>query len=84
MNNIISIDASKARNEFFKILNKVFLEEKKFLIKKSGIPVAEITKPKEINENDILSFAGIWDNKSGKIINKYSQMLRKKGKFIRV
>lgn len=84
MNNVISIDASKARNEFFKILDKVFLEKKSFLVKKSGIPVAEITRPKEITEDNILPFAGIWDNKSGKIINKYSQMLRKKGKFIRV
>lgn len=71
MDNITFIDASKARIDFFKILDWVYLKDKSFLIKKAGIPVAEISKPKSsLTRKNILEFAGVWsdiDNK--KIIN---------------
>lgn len=71
MDNITFIDASKARIDFFKILDWVYLNNKSFLIKKAGIPVAEISKPKSLlTRKSILEFAGVWadiDNK--KIIN---------------
>ncbi|MEK7633603.1 MAG: hypothetical protein AAB437_02050 [Patescibacteria group bacterium] len=67
MDNITFIDASKARVDFFKILDWVYLKDKSFLIKKAGIPVAEISKPKSLlTKRGILEFAGIWsdiDNK---------------------
>jgi len=67
MDNITFIDASKARTDFFKILDWVYLQDKSFLIKKAGIPVAEITKPKSLlKRKNILTFAGAWsdiDNK---------------------
>ena len=67
MDNITFIDASKARIDFFKILDWVYLKDKSFLIKKAGIPVAEISKPKSLlKRKNILQFAGVWsdiDNK---------------------
>lgn len=71
MDNIIFIDASKARVDFFKMLDWVYLNNKSFLIKKAGIPVAEITKPKSLlKRRNILEFAGAWSNiDNKKIIN---------------
>lgn len=71
MNNVTFIDASKARVDFFKILDWVYLKDRSFLIKKAGIPVAEITKPKSLlKRKNIIQFAGAWsDIDSKKIIN---------------
>jgi len=67
MDTITFIDASKARTDFFKILDWVYFNDKSFLIKKAGIPVAEITKPRSLlKRKNILEFAGAWsdiDNK---------------------
>ncbi|MGB9706827.1 MAG: hypothetical protein ACPLXP_02010 [Microgenomates group bacterium] len=61
MNNTpIPIDASRARNEFFNLLRRVYLEDVVFLVKKAGIPVAEISRTKEIKKKSLSSFAGIW------------------------
>ncbi len=38
------IDPEKLTGNFFKLLDKVYLNDKSFLIKKAGIPVAEIRK----------------------------------------
>ena len=60
MDELITIEASKDRNNFFKLLEKVFNEEKTFLIKKSGIAVAEISRPKRVKKSGIMKFAGVW------------------------
>lgn len=39
-----TISASEARKNFFQILNQVFEKDDVFVIKKSGIPVAQISK----------------------------------------
>lgn len=81
MNNLIPIDASRARNEFFKILERVYLEDEAFLVKKAGIPVAEIKKPKKVKRKDILEFAGIWkDLEAKKIIDYLYEGRKDKGK----
>lgn len=71
MDNITFIDASKARTDFFKILDWVYFNDKTLLIKKAGIPVAEISKPKSLlTRKSILEFAGAWsDINDKKIIN---------------
>ena len=71
MDNIIFVDASKARNDFFNILDSVYLNNKSFLIKKAGIPVAEISRPRISSKNKkIFEFAGIWsDINTDEIIN---------------
>jgi len=71
MNNVTFIDASKARTDFFKILDWVYFNDKTILIKKAGIPVAKISKPKSLSiKKNILKFAGVWSNiNSKKIIN---------------
>jgi len=42
MSNIQVINATKARNDFFNLLEKSFLKKRSFLIKKSNIPMAYI------------------------------------------
>lgn len=76
MSNLITINASKARNDFFKILERVFLENKVFLVKKAGVPVAEISKPRsakrKAEENiDIMKFAGMWKDIDAEKIKRY-------------
>lgn len=85
MNNITFIDASKARIDFFKILDWVYLKDKSFLIKKAGIPVAEITKPKSLlKRKNIIQFAGAWSNiDNKKIINNIYEGRKDKGKLKR-
>lgn len=84
MNNYITIDATNARNDFFNILEKVYLDNNSYLIKKSGIPVAEIRKPRSVTNEDILHFAGIWKGKDGDTIEKYAKKLRKKLKIVNI
>ena len=56
-----TVNASAARSNFFDILDKVYTAGESFLVKKSGIPVAVISKPVVKNKN-IMDFAGIWKN----------------------
>lgn len=70
MDNITFIDASRARTDFFKILDWVYLHDKSILIKKAGIPIAQISKPTLLKKNNIMNFAGIWsDINEDKLIN---------------
>lgn len=84
MNNYITIDATNARNDFFKLLDKVYMGNKTFLIKKAGIPVAELQKPKVITNADIERFAGIWKGKKGELIEKYAKKFRKETKLFNI
>ena len=45
--------------DFFDILDKVYSAGASFLIKKSGIPVAVISKPVS-SKKSIMDFAGVW------------------------
>lgn len=71
MSNLIPIDASRARNNFFKILDKVFLEDEAFLINKAGIPVAKIIKAEISKRKSIMNFAGIWKEIETRKITDY-------------
>ena len=84
MNNTITIDASDARNEFFKLLDRVYMGDKTFLIKKAGIPVATLSKPRVVTKADIMRFAGIWKGRDGEIIAKYAKKFRKKAKILNI
>lgn len=66
MSGLISISSSKARSDFFDILEAVYLKNKGYLIKKSGIPVAKIvgiagseTANRKMN---LMKLAGAWKN----------------------
>ena len=54
-----TVNASAARSNFFDILDRVYAAGESFLVKKSGIPVAVISKPVVKNKN-IMEFAGVW------------------------
>jgi len=58
----IPIDASRAREKFFDILDRVFTSNERFLIRKSGIPVAEIVKPRKKVKKNSIGFKGDWRN----------------------
>jgi prevent-host-death family protein len=49
-----TINASTARQEFSKILNKVFREETRIVVEKSGIPVAAIIPAEDLKRLDQL------------------------------
>jgi prevent-host-death family protein len=49
-----TINASTARQEWSKILNKVFREETRILVEKSGIPVAAIISASDLKRLDQL------------------------------
>jgi prevent-host-death family protein len=49
-----TINASTARQEFSKILNKVFREETRIVVEKSGIPVAAIISAQDLKRLDQL------------------------------
>lgn len=63
------IDASRAREKFFTILERVFSHNETFLIRKGGIPMAEIISPRKVVKKDLMHFAGIWKEiDAGKMI----------------
>jgi prevent-host-death family protein len=49
-----TISASTARQEWSKILNKVFREETRIVVEKSGIPVAAIISAEDLKRLDRL------------------------------
>jgi prevent-host-death family protein len=49
-----TINASTARQEWSKILNKVFREDARIVVEKSGIPVAAIISSKDLKRLDQL------------------------------
>jgi prevent-host-death family protein len=49
-----TINASTARQEFSKILNKVFREDTRIVVEKSGIPVAVIISAEDLKRLDQL------------------------------
>lgn len=77
MSSLITINASDARNDFFGILEIVYFENKGFLIKKAGIPVAELMKPREKKRGDIMNLAGVWKNVDTDSMIKYIYKGRK-------
>jgi len=55
------ITATQARNNFFNILNSVYLDDITYEVRKSGLPVATISKSKEMKvkkKKTIMDFAG--------------------------
>src|SRR2546421_12457429 len=49
-----TVNASTARQEWSKILNKVFREETRIVVEKSGIPVAAIISTEDLKRLDQL------------------------------
>jgi prevent-host-death family protein len=49
-----TVNVSRARQEWSKLLNKVFREETRIVVEKSGIPVAAIISTEELKRLDHL------------------------------
>ena len=57
------IDATKARNEFFQLLNDVFEHDSVIEIKKSGITVGYLSKhppAAPTPQKTLIDYAGVW------------------------
>lgn len=52
MKQIQVMGATEARNNFFSILEKVLLNDQKYLIKKGNIPMAYIVPPYAVDKED--------------------------------
>ena len=65
MSTPIPIDASQARNNFFKLLQRVYDHRESFIIKKAGIPMATIKtiSDEPTSPKNVMDFAGAWKDK---------------------
>ncbi|PJE63170.1 hypothetical protein COU88_00990 [Candidatus Roizmanbacteria bacterium CG10_big_fil_rev_8_21_14_0_10_39_6] len=70
------VDASEARNNFFKIIDSVYTDKKTFIVKKAGIPLVQVTYL-ENKRKDPMAFAGIWARVPEKRLAKRILLLRK-------
>lgn len=75
MSNLISISSSKARSNFFDILEAVYIKNKGYLIEKSGIPVAKIVRIEEstnkVKKVNLMKLAGAWKDVDTDSMIKY-------------
>lgn len=82
MQNIQSISATKARNNFFNLLKKSYLEKKTFLIEKGEIPMVYmmpvdlVVSEKESKENKQLELL--------KEINKFRNKMKQTSDSVRL
>ena len=77
-----TVTAYEARTRLGELLNEVYYKGDEIIIKKSGKPVARISRiykslPKKLmDKKNLLSLAGVWANEDGKSIRKYARMIR--------
>lgn len=80
-----TISAYEARTNLGEILNLVYYKGDTVIIEKSGKPMVKLTKvdtSKKKTGLDKKRWAGVWDNKEGRLIEKYALELRKTGKIV--
>lgn len=84
-----TVSAYEARTNLGELINLVYYKNIEVVIERMGKPMVKIvnlkkTKNKNVDiKKTILKFAGIWDNKDGKIIEKYAKKLRKTAKIVK-
>jgi len=82
------VSAYEARTKLGELMNLVYYRGIEVIVEKMGRPMVKLTRVDESIEketktkDDILSLAGVWENKSGEIIEENVKKLRKKSKFI--
>ncbi len=80
-----TISAYEARTNLGEILNLVYYKGDTIIIEKSGKPMVKLTKvaaSRKKTRLDKKRWAGMWDNKEGRLIEKYTLDLRKTGKIL--
>lgn len=83
-----TVTAYEARTNLGELLNEVYYKGDEIIIKKSGKPVAKISRIKDSTpkisktKKDLLAFAGIWAGKDGEIIKKYAKHMRRNFKLL--
>jgi len=66
----LNIDSSEARNKLPDIINSVYLDKKRYIINRLGVPLASIV-PIDYNKMELLKYAGILSEKEAeKLKNK--------------
>ena len=83
-----TVTAYEARTNLGELLNEVYYKGDEIIIKKSGKPVAKITRVATIVSNrvkpkkDLYSLAGIWAGADGKTISSFSKRMRENFKLL--
>lgn len=83
-----TVTAYEARTNLGELLNEVYYKGDEIIIKKSGKPVAKISRvdeslPRKLkSKRDLFSLAGIWANEDGEIIKKYAKLMRQNFKLL--
>ena len=74
----LNIDSSEARNNLPSIIDSVYLDKKKYIINRLGVPLASII-PIDKNKMELLKYAGILSEKEAKKIKDRIKKGRKDG-----
>lgn len=84
MQNIQRINATKARNDFFNLLKKSYLENKTFLIEKGEIPMVYMIPVDFSVKKDSPTFEQDQQLILLKKINKFRNSMKQKGDSVRL
>lgn len=83
-----TVTAYEARTKLGELLNLVYYKGDEIIIKKSGKPVAKISRfyassPEKVKTTgDLRSLAGVWANEDGKVIKKHARNMRRNFKIL--
>lgn len=78
MNNIITVNSSTARKDFYDLLSRAYLKNQTVIIKKSGVEWGRLVPPKT-NEDKFMSYAGFLTDKQADKMLKLVRTGRKDG-----
>lgn len=79
MDNIITVNSSTARDDFYNLMSAVYLNNKTVIIKKSGIPVMTWNKIDDKPKKSFMDFAGMLTEKEGDRLLKLVESGRRDG-----
>ena len=79
MNNVITVNSSTARSDFYTLMNAVSTKNKTVVIKKSGVPVMKWTKIEDKPKKSFVDFAGMLTDEEGDKLLKLVESGRRDG-----
>ncbi|MFA7301535.1 MAG: hypothetical protein WC069_04450 [Candidatus Shapirobacteria bacterium] len=79
MDNIIEVNSSTARNDFYTLMNAVYIKNKTVVIKKSGMPIMTWNKIIDKPKKSFMDFEGMLTEKEGNRLLKLVESGRRDG-----
>ena len=79
MDNIITVNSSTARNDFYDLMSAVYLNNKTVIVKKSGTPVMTWNKINDKPKKSFMDFAGMLTEEEGDRLLKLVESGRRDG-----